>query len=107
IAIPKLTKDFPCIILKKGFKQIPIFIKKINDLKSQVNDLQENLGGSVSTVNVANNETLISEIHETQKRASNILILNIKESAGTTDAERNNEEKNSVREILKNIDVDI
>ncbi|KAG5881363.1 hypothetical protein JTB14_037105 [Gonioctena quinquepunctata] len=52
------------------------------------------------------NEHMIMETRERQNRESTIIILNVKEPNQQTLGNRTNEDKNSTREILKEIDVD-
>lgn len=95
---------FLCENCQMGFKQIPVLIKKIEDLEVQIKKIKDerNITGS----NSLNSEQVISEFCERQKRASNIIMLNVKEPSQNTRSDRTAEDKKSVQEILKNIEVD-
>lgn len=95
---------FLCENCQMGYKQIPVLIKKIEDLGAQVKKIKEEKNTTEN--NSLNNEQLISEFCERQKRASNIIMHNVKEPSQNTRSDRTTEDKKSVQEILKNIEVD-
>ena len=66
---------FLCENCQMGYKQIPVLIKKIEDLETQIKIIKEEK--NITTINSLNSEQLISEFCERQKRASNVIMLNV------------------------------
>ncbi|CAH1107092.1 unnamed protein product [Psylliodes chrysocephalus] len=93
--VPKLTKEL---------KQVKINIEKL--MKNKVSD-QNNEKDATLNVAKINSEELMMEVAERQKRASNSIILNVNNSKQKIVANKIREDKDSVKELLKDIDVDI
>lgn len=98
-----------CQKCENGFKQVPILMKRINELEKQIDKIK--VAKAELTMNeeymIANNEKMMNEVFERQKRAANVMMANTKELQGTTRAERNLRDKNIVKDILSEIDVDM
>lgn len=100
---------FLCQECENGFKQVPLLIKKINELEKQIIEIKETKHEAQMDEKemVMNNEKMVTEIFERQKRASNVMMSNVKEQMGQTHAERNSKDKDVVKDVLKDIDVDM
>ena len=92
---------------------IPDIMKQLNELRMQVNDLKKELQTKnriipQEEVDVVECEDIISELIERQRRASNIIISNIKEPTSANSCEnRIEEDKKAVNGILNEINIDL
>lgn len=103
---------FLCNECESGLWKVPQLVKELQDLKESIGKLQqklekEELGQSnQSKTTDINAEEFMNEISERQKRASNVVVLNINESNKTVVSQRIEEDKNSIKQILDGIEVD-
>lgn len=95
---------FYCEDCQNGIKLIPKLLIKIDKLEEEIKQLKR--VGEESKALTLSEEDLIGEMMERQSRASNIIIYNVNESKKKSQQERNNEDINTVQEILENFDFD-
>lgn len=95
---------FLCEECEKGLSLVPVLIKKVNELQAEVNNLKINSTSSIST-DLTNQENLITEMLDRQNRMSNVVIFNVKESQKNSRTERNEDNIDTVKDILKDINV--
>lgn len=102
---------FLCNDCENGFKQIPLLIKKVNDLENQIQDIQTNKQNLISAgvqdnLNITANmetpiiSTILHEVEQRTIRAKNLMIYNVKESALKNIKDRIEEDKNLITESL-------
>lgn len=111
IALRKRRLTFLCENCEKGIMLIPDIMIQLDDLRKQVNDLKSELQAknskSEQEVDAVESEDIISELMERQRRASNIIISNIKEPSSNSRENRTEDDKRNVADILKDINVDL
>ncbi|KAL3275112.1 hypothetical protein HHI36_019883 [Cryptolaemus montrouzieri] len=83
---------------KKAEARIEALERKFENVRQEV---------SRSTSDDMKCEEYISEILERQRRASNIMIANVKEATADKGIERKEEDTNCVKELLKDFSVDM
>lgn len=79
------------------------FTKSISELKTQFEEKLNEIKSSHVTNESKISESLIQEISERQKRASNVLIFNIEESISQQPDERMQHDKDAVKSLLDTI----
>uniref|UniRef100_A0A6P7H4F1 Uncharacterized protein LOC114346868 isoform X1 n=1 Tax=Diabrotica virgifera virgifera TaxID=50390 RepID=A0A6P7H4F1_DIAVI len=97
---------FYCEDCHSGIKLIPKLLVKIDKLEEEITELKNNIENIKIPSQCPDNEDLINEIMDRQRRASNIIIFNVNESKMKSNQERNNEDNNVVQDILQNFDID-
>lgn len=96
---------FLCSDCEKGILLIPTLLKQVSDMQLEINELKQR-NSTTSVPNTLNNEEdLISEMLDRQKRMSNIIVYNVNESHQKSQAERNIEDKEAILNILEGVDV--
>lgn len=80
-----------------------LFSKSISELKTQFEEKLNEIKSSHVTNESKISESLIQEISERQKRASNVLIFNIEESISQQPDERMQHDKDAVKSLLDTI----
>lgn len=107
---------FLCNECEGGFWKVPALINEINELKVVVNKFLERAnhtesGGEAAYVcnndNIEKSEEILMEMIERQKRESNIMVANIKESKLNSTEQRKEEDLNVVKTVLQNFNIDL
>lgn len=122
--------EIRCVVLKKrkliflcpncegGLSQIPLFLKKINEMQNQIVELNNKLEDIKNSrddnnlnINIPDNDVRyndqIQELYERQIRASNIIMLNINESKKDNQKDRSEEDNMHVKHIIANTGVSV
>lgn len=109
--LKKRRLTFLCDGCEQGLLCIPDILKQLSNLQTEVTHLKQSLEAS-NNQSISNNEPteceeIISELIERQKRASNVVIANLKESQATSVEQRKEEDLNSVKSLLKDFNTDL
>lgn len=110
ISLKKRRLTFFCKDCENGVMCIPDILKQLELLQKEVLELKEALKTKTeNNMEIKQNgdyEDMISEMIDRQRRASNIMVANIKEPLGNSQDERSETDKKSIKDILKNINID-
>lgn len=99
---------FLCEECEQGFQNVPELIEKLKKAEERLETLEKNMNNLKNEASIgAECEEFISELLERQKRASNIMIANIREAAAERGVDRKEEDTNSVKDLLKDYNVDL
>nr|CAI5851820.1 unnamed protein product [Callosobruchus analis] len=108
----KRKLKYYCEAFEEGLSKVPILIKEVAELRECINPIinrSSTTNTGSSTCNYTTNhdmEMTVAEVMERQGRASNIIIYNVNKSVKPTQAERNSEDREAVKCILKGISID-
>lgn len=104
MSLKKRKLLFLCEECENGLSQVPLLVKKVNELEAELNNLKKN--GTLIPTSLDNQENLITEMIDRQNRMSNVIIFNVKESQMNSRIERNNDNINTVKDLLGDIKID-
>lgn len=103
---------FLCDKCENGLWRIPDLIKEVHELKESIKNIEnkvekaETMEQNLNSESINfNHEQFINEISERQKRASNVIILNVNESNKAVRSQRIADDKSAVEQILQDIDI--
>lgn len=110
--LKKRRLTFLCEECEKGLSCIPVILKQIQDLQNEIIQLKQSVlcnsdSNMTSSNNVSECEEFISEMMERQKRSSNIMIANVKESSAASAHQRKEEDTSCIKNLLKDLNVDL
>lgn len=101
---------FICPECDQGLRQVPLLVKKINELQNQLDEMKTLVdkltSGQSPSQNqrcddIMLNEQLIQELNERQSRSSNVIMLNIAESGKSDRNARIDDDTMKVKEIIE------
>lgn len=80
---------FYCKVCQESLLQIPVLIKTVTELQLEISNLKKTMQSAPQVVSTDHTESIINEVAERQRRATNILIFNAPEStSGSGEARR-------------------
>lgn len=87
VVIQKRTLVYFCEECRQAFKSVPKLLRQIDNLRSEVNSLKDEILKlkDMKKDTPMSSEDIISELHERQKRANNLLIFNLPEPDNVSD----------------------
>lgn len=94
-------------------KEIKSLQQTVAELQLQIQGLKENRESQTSrlpeihSTSIADQNVVINEFIEREKRAKNIVLFNIEDKPITDENKKNNIDTNKVRDILKLLEIDI
>ncbi|KAJ8982416.1 hypothetical protein NQ317_017218 [Molorchus minor] len=103
VVMQKRTLLFFCDECRTAFKNVPMLIRKIKDLDSEVDRLKHEVELLKNQNNSANIETMFMEINERMIRSNNLMIYNVPESTSNILDEKIIDDNLAVNDILKNL----
>lgn len=113
VVIQKRVLLFFCDDCRTSFKQVPLLVRKVQELQKEVKDLRDEVKqlkeskANIGVYGQLSPEEIVNEINERQKRASNVIIYNLKESVCESYEQKLADDKNTVVQIINNLaDVD-
>lgn len=118
VVLKKRKLIFLCSNCEGGLSQIPMFLKKINEMQSQIVELNNKLediknirNDNNMNINIPSNDVLsnelIQELHERQIRASNLIMLNINEPKKDNQKDRSEEDIMHVKQVITSTGVSV
>lgn len=96
---------FFCEECRSAFKKVPLLIRKIDELKSEVENLKKEVAELKTQNNSINMETLFMELNERSMRSNNLMVYNVSESNAINLADKINEDKLVVTDVLEKLDI--
>lgn len=96
---------FLCEECENGLRQIPMLIKQVNELQEEIVNIKKSINTGEN--NRIMEEDVIYEMMERQNRRKNIIVYNVKESAMNSRQERNTDDNNTLKNILKDMQINL
>lgn len=116
MTLKKRMLRFLCDDCNNGLLQIPTILHHIEELRDEVNSLKkeaqkhsENYTDKLPNVNGFETETVIAEMFDRQRRASNIIIANMVEGAVSDESSSyiHNNDLQAVKDLLRDFNVNV
>ncbi|XP_074031442.1 uncharacterized protein [Leptinotarsa decemlineata] len=121
VILQNRSLNFFCYECRGTFKKIPLLLRQIEDFRNEVNIMKQeitelknkNVLMEAELLKLKNGdekmemEEFINEMEERRKRANNVMIINVNESNAENRIHRLEDEKNTVKQLLQNIDSNI
>lgn len=96
---------FFCDDCRSAFKNVPMLIRKIEVLNSEVEKLKKAVSELKSQNNSEDMESMLIELHERNVRSNNLMVYNVSESKANNLDDKVKEDKLVVAEVLKKLDI--
>lgn len=100
VVIQKRVLLFFCDECRLAFKNVPMLIRKINDLSVEVEKLKKVVSELETQNNCLNNSEVLAEIEERINRSYNVIIYNVAESSADNVSQRIEDDKAVINNIL-------
>lgn len=107
---------FLCPDCETGFWRVPMIMEELTTLKNRFNELENLMKDNANAVSIPrppiqtdNNvtEEIITELFERQKRESNIMVMNVKESQAAAPHVRKQEDIDTIKSLFQRVEVDL